>query len=169
MASEVSDLIGCFNSVMRELSPPRNSWQESPFVSILERSPATKGALGRRLVVDFFGSKGVSLEPAGRFTFATRNGCRCVVKLSLLWENGMYRFEQIRDREYERVVCLGLSPRTAHCWIVPKGIVLRNGTPQHGRETWWFACDPAAPPRWLTPYGGTLSSALGVLREAAHG
>ena len=42
------------------------------------------------------------------------------IKFSTLWKSGVYKFQQIRDQEYDAMVLLGISPFSAACWIVPK-------------------------------------------------
>ena len=42
----------------------------------------------------------------------------------MLWQTGTYKFQQIRNQNYRFVVCLGISPHDAHCWIIPKNVLM---------------------------------------------
>ena len=96
-------------------------------------------------------------------------GRRVEIKSSTLWETGIYKFQQIRDQDYEFVICLGSSPFAVHCWVIPKDIIMENTTGQHGgktaKDTGWLSFRPESPPEWLAPYGGSLSAALVLLRQ----
>ncbi len=125
---------------------------------------ATRGRLVR--------AKGLGVVPTGD-SQADRviNGKRTEIKFSTLWTGGDYVFQQIRDQNYDQLVLLGLSPFTVKCWVVPKAIVMgtvRDGLRgQHGggaaTETAWLRFRAAAPPAWLSAYGGTLVQALDLL------
>ena len=101
------------------------------------------------------------------------SGRRFEIKGSTLWEAGMYKFQQVRRQNYDALICLGLSPFDAHCWIISKAEVLvrwdtREIQPQHGgssgRDTAWLDINPNAPPEWLVGLGGSLSEAKRILR-----
>lgn len=71
---------------------------------------------------------------------ADRNiaGTRAEIKFSTLWKSGVYKFQQLRDQNYQVAVCLGIGPFDAHCWAIPKTFIMQNWgkaeglTPQHG-------------------------------------
>lgn len=101
-------------------------------------------------------------------------GVRVEVKSSTLWKNGRYKFQQLRDQDYEIAVCLGLSPSTAHCWALPKDVLLQNWVAgssgigsQHGgsagTDTAWINLKPPQPPPWMQPYGGSLKEGMATL------
>lgn len=85
---------------------------------------------------------------------------------------GFYKFQQIRDQNYDMIVCLGVSPFDAHCWAMTKDEVMgRCGRPdgeglphqhggQAGTDTCWLTVDPAAAHAWLKPHGGSLGDGL---------
>ena len=89
------------------------------------------------------------------------------IKLSTLWQEGIYCFEQIRDQDYEILVCLGLSPHNAHAWIANKSeIVWGDMKKQHGRDTWWTQFEPPhCPHGWMHPTNGDLSRFIEILPE----
>ena len=35
-----------------------------------------------------------------------------------------YKFQQLRDQNYEFAICLGISPFSAHCWVLPKAEIM---------------------------------------------
>jgi hypothetical protein len=65
-------------------------------------------------------------------------GKRVEVKFSTLWKNPPYKFQQLRDQNYDLAICLGVSPFNAHCWAISKATILHewkttgNVVPQHG-------------------------------------
>jgi len=100
------------------------------------------------------------------------NGHRAEIKFSTLGESGIFKFQQLRDQNYEFAICLGLCPFDARCWVIPKKELLRHvigHTGQHGgasgTDTAWMSFGPDEPYDWLTPYGGKLRDALRVLAE----
>ena len=98
------------------------------------------------------------------------NRRRIAIKFSMIWEEGVYTFQQIRDQRYDLLICLGVSPFDAHSWVFSKEFLLENRgnlegfTFQHrgrdGIDTAWIHVDPAAPQDWLAEHGGTLPEAL---------
>ncbi len=97
-------------------------------------------------------------------------GKRVEIKLSTLWANGRYTFQQIRDQNYDYLLCLGISPFEVHAWIMRKEDIPFN-TLQHqhggsrGRDTWWLSINPKLVEPWLEPFGGTLKKVLVVLKR----
>lgn len=88
------------------------------------------------------------------------------VKYSSLWtDNQQYRFQQIRDQDYDYCFCLGVSPFDVHAWFIPKDELMVDRPPapgpqhggQAGRDTKWLAFPADDPPTWLATYGGTLA------------
>jgi hypothetical protein len=86
----------------------------------------------------------------------------------MLWEKGMYKFQQIRDQNYDYLICLGISPFDAHCWIFEKKYAIRNATPQHKSATgvdYWIAVYPNKVNDWAEKCGGTLDQAYQILKN----
>ena len=105
------------------------------------------------------------------------SGVRVEVKYSSLWtDNGIYKFQQIRDQDYEYCFCLGVSPFDAHAWFIPKSELMGDKppslVPQHGgkagRDTKWLSFPAASPPHWPASFGGTLSEVYGLILEATR-
>ena len=89
------------------------------------------------------------------------------VKLSTLWNNGEYRFQQIRNQDYDQVLCLGISPDDIHVWLIPKDVAIANLPGQHtgsgAHETYWLHTSPRGSFRWLDDYGNQLSDVARLL------
>jgi hypothetical protein len=90
------------------------------------------------------------------------------VKLSLVWDDGRFVFQQIKDQNYDVVALLGLEPKSARLWIVPKAVLWKHADWQHtgkaGHDTKWFHFQTTKPPTWLQEYGGTSAKATKALK-----
>jgi hypothetical protein len=148
------------------------AWVDSPFEWILHLPAGSKGKLGKHLVYQWCALKGLAVDRCSDSEADMLvNGHRVEVKFSTLWKAGIYKFQQIRDQNYEYSVCLGISPFDAHCWVVSKVILKKYVIGQMGQhtgsgslETAWISVIPQNPPEWLAPYGGTLEKAFSVLK-----
>lgn len=168
------DLLGYAASYIRpEFEKKSSAWEGSPFEWVLRLPSGSKGKLGKRLVYQWCALKGLSIDssPDSQADMMI-NGHRVEVKFSTLWEANIYKFQQIRDQNYEYAVCLGISPFEAHCWVISKKILKRHvighmgqHTGSAGQDTAWFAVSPQSPPDWLLPFGGTLDQAYKVLKS----
>lgn len=148
-------------------------WAGSPFAWIRARPSRQVGKIGEQLVAGWCAAKGLDVTASGD-PEADRviGGRRVEIKFSTLWATGVYKFQQIRDQNYEFAICLGISPFDAHCWVIPKILLRRyviHHTPQHrgrrGVDTFWLSVDVANPPEWLAPCGGTLAKAYEIMRK----
>ncbi len=156
--------------------PLNEEWGGSPFSWITLRPSRQRGKIGEMLVAGWLAAKNMSVAPSPD-SQADRivNGRRVEVKLSTRWKNGQYKFQQIRDQRYEFIVCLGICPYDAHCWVVPKDEIMRRWKSgdgvhsQHGGQagvdTAWLSFAVEHPPAWLREYGGSLSDAFQVLKQ----
>ncbi len=99
------------------------------------------------------------------------------IKTSTIWQGEKkrhYKFQQIRKNNYEILICFGLSPYEAHCWVIKKDCIIDDDKEwiddrtigQHGKNSRWLIIDPDAVADWLQPLGGDLHEALAVLKEA---
>ena len=162
--------------IKAEFKKVDSPWADSPFEWVLTLPSASKGKLGKRLVYQWCALKGLSIDSStDSQADMLVNGHRVEIKFSTLWESGIYKFQQLRDQNYEYAVCLGISPFEAHCWVVSKPILrkfvighLGQHTGSQGQETAWFAVDPKTPPNWILPCGGTLEEAYKVLKSLSH-
>ena len=146
-------------------------WQGSPFAWIRTRPSRQRGAIGENLVSGWLASRkfNVARSPDSNADRVIETQ-RVEIKFSTLWETGFYKFQQIRDQKYDMLICLGISPFDAHCWVLKKSEVLHhwkqtNEIPaQHGgaagKDTAWLTINPRSPQDWLSQYGGSLRQGL---------
>jgi len=144
-------------------------WAGSPFEWMVPKiSSRQRGKIGEQLIKSWLENHGLKVEPS-KDTQADLlvAGHRCEVKFSTLWEKGIYKFQQIRKQNYDFLICLGISPFDAHCWVIPKAVAWNHATSQHtgksGKETRWLSINPAKPDDWLKEYGGSLRDAYNSL------
>ena len=172
-SSDFELLANSANYIKKDLEKEYAVWKDSPFEWVLRLPAGTKGKLGKQLINQWCALKGLAIDksPDSEADMLI-NGHRVEVKFSTLWENGFYKFQQIRDQNYEYSVCLGISPFDAHCWVISKKVLkkivighLGQHTGSRGQETAWFSVYPLNPPEWIIPYGGTLENAFGVLKS----
>lgn len=173
---EVIILAGISQALKAEYQSENREWEGSPFAWIKTRPSRQVGAIGERLVAGWLAARGFNVARVGD-SDADRviEGKRVEIKFSTLWENGGYKFQQLRDQRYDLVICLGVSPFDAHCWIIPKADIIRlwkvehKITSQHGgqdgADTAWIDVRLENPPDWLKSYGGSLSDAISRLSE----
>ena len=162
----------------------KQEWKDSSFGWMISRvSSRQKGAIGEELVSKWLTSHDFDVKRSPD-SQADRviEGKRVEIKFSMLWENGGYPFQQIRDQNYELMICFGISPSSAHCWVIPKADIFRlikeekirrqySGRQYsgYGGKEWtgtaWFSVPVNSVPEWLKPYGGSLSEALPILQK----
>ncbi len=179
MDEETQILLGIAETLKGEYvgNDDESEWKDSPFLWVKDISaPRRKGALGERLVAGWCAAKGMNVcrSPDSEADRVIENQ-RVEIKFSLKWENGSYTFQQIRDQNYDHLVCLGISPFMAHCWVISKQAVLQEWgdpggyiTSQHtggsGTDTAWFTVNPQAPPPNLNVCGGSLAAAFSIIQ-----
>lgn len=152
------------------------AWNDSPFEWILHLPTGSKGKLGKQLIYQWCALKGLAVDRCSDSEADMLiNGHRVEVKFSTLWKSGIYKFQQIRDQNYEYSVCLGISPFEAHCWVFSKAILkqyvighLGQHTGNIGRETAWVTVVPKNPPEWMKQCGGNLDDAFLVLKSLSR-
>lgn len=148
-------------------------WEKSPFGWLKTRPSRQVGTIGERLVAGWLASHEFNvLRSPDSDADRVIESLRTEIKFSTLWRGGFYKFQQIRDQNYDMLVCLGVSPFNAHCWAMTKEEVMdRWGCPdgeglphQHGgragTDTCWLTVDPKSPYAWLNPHGGSLADGL---------
>jgi len=179
-SADVRLLAGIAATLQPDYAETGISWEGSPFAWIKPRPSRQRGAIGEKLVSGFFAAKGFDVirSPDSEADRIIEN-IRTEIKFSMLWENGSYKFQQLRDQNYMAVICLGISPFDAHCWAIPKSIIqegigqFSGLSPQHGgqqgRDTAWLKINPLDIQDWLSPYGATLQKAVKSFRRIATG
>lgn len=109
------------NYIKKDIEDDYGTWVGSPFDWVLKLPPGSKSKLGKQLVYQWIALKGLSIDRClDSEADMIINGHRVEVKFSTLWKAGFYKFQQIRDQNYEYLVCLGVSPFDAHCWVISK-------------------------------------------------
>lgn len=177
--SEVQILAGISSTLRADYDEEDLHWEGSPFAWIKTRPSRQRGAIGELLVSGWCAAKNLNVarSPDSECDRLIE-GKRTEIKFSTLWKSGVYKFQQVRDQNYEMVICLGVSPFDAHCWALPKAEVLRAWRArepgigsQHGgrrgRDTGWINVNPREIPAWLSGWGGTLRAGYEVLRRLA--
>ncbi len=169
-------LASAANFIKQEFEKEQSDWVGSPFEWVLNLPSGSKGKLGKRLVYQWCALKGLSIDSSpDSAADMLVNKHRVEIKFSTLWKAGIYKFQQLRDQNYEYSVLLGVSPFEAHCWVVSKVILKKyvighmgQHTGSTGQETAWLTVNPKTPPPWLSECGGTLDEAYLVLRSLSH-
>ena len=164
------------NFIKREFEGNQLDWSGSPFEWVLSLPSGSKGKLGKRLVYQWCALNGLSIEgsPDSDADMLV-NKHRVEIKFSTLWKARIYKFQQLRDQNYEYSILLGVSPFEAHCWVVSKKILKKyvighmgQHTGSAGQETAWITVNPQSPPDWLLDCGGTLDQAYLVLKSLSN-
>lgn len=153
------------------------SWAGSPFAWIRARPSRQRGKIGEQLVAGWFAAKGLDVVGSKSSQYDRLiHSYRIEVKFSTLWGSGQYAFQQIRNQDYQYAICLGVSPFSAHCWVVSKELLLKHVIGQRGQhtgrggaDTAWLHVKPGEPEDWLRPTGGQLGAAFLLLSRLAHG
>jgi site-specific DNA-methyltransferase (adenine-specific) len=166
LAASANALRGALQS---DLEEQMEFWKNSPFEWIIHLSAAKKGKLARELITRWCGRNKIIIErDKSQNSYLIINGKKAAIKMSTRWTDGKYKFQQIRDGQYDYVVCLGISPFEAHCWVFEKKYAIKNATPQHRGATgaeYWIAIDPNSQDDWTMGFGGSLDQATQVLKN----
>ncbi|HRQ73700.1 MAG TPA: hypothetical protein PLU35_11790 [Phycisphaerales bacterium] len=172
---DVAMLAALSGTLAADYATPDDPWAGSPFAWIKQQQSRRRGKIGEQLLSGFLAAKGLDVarspdQEADRLV----NGLRVEVKFSTLWESGIYKFQQIRDQNYAMLVCLGVSPFNAHCWVIPKPLLkqhvigrLGQHTGRRGTDTAWMSFAPGQPYPWMKPCGGRLRDAVAILRRCS--
>ena len=156
----------------------RSMWQGSPFYWIKGRPSRQIGAIGEVLVERWAQSHGFDVKkPRSSDHDRQINGLKVEIKFSTLWtDNEIFKFQQLRDQDYEYCFLLGISPFDVQAWFVPKSALAQDRppelVPQHGgsrgQDTKWLSFQAASPPAWLSPFGGRLTQLADLIEQASQ-
>ena len=172
-SSEFELLATAANFIREDIEKSKENWNNSPFSWIITLPPGTKGKLGTLLIRQWLILKELSIgkSPDSEADLLI-NGHRVEVKFSTLWDEGIYKFQQIRDQNYEYIICLGISPQNAHCWVIDKDTLhkkvighMGQHTGKSAKDTAWLSVNPETPHEWLAQFGGSLSDAFEIIRK----
>jgi len=177
--SEVSYLAALASSLKADFVGEKEIelWQNSPFYWIKSRPSRQIGAIGEALVAGWSASKGFDVtKPESADHDRKIAGLKVEVKFSTLWTNNrIFKFQQLRNQDYEYAFLLGISPFDAQAWFVPKAELSFNRppelVPQHGgaagKDTRWLSFPADSPPNWLEQFGGRLSAVNKLIAMAS--
>lgn len=169
MEPEYLMLASTASYLQKDLEAMSDLWKNSPFEWTLQLPPRSKGKMARRLLLNLCASKGLlpdKLTNSGETLIF--NGIRYAVKFSLLWKNGLYKFQQIKKQGPENIICLGISPFEAHCWVFGRDYAISYGNIQHkgaNDAEYWLSINPKAIPEWAVNHGGSLNQAFEILKS----
>lgn len=165
------------NLADRYVASEDDPWIGSPFEWILRVPSRTKGAIGELLVSEWASAKGLHVKRSPS-SEADRiiNGHRIEIKMSTLWKSGGFKFQQIREQNYDFCLCLGISPFEVNAWLLPKDVLreyvighMGQHTGAAGSDTAWLGFNADSPYNWMAPYGDRLRDVDYLLRQAGGG
>ncbi|MHB8193418.1 MAG: DNA-methyltransferase [Bellilinea sp.] len=141
-------------------------WDASPFSWVTQLPAAKKGKLGRTLIASWCAAKGLIVDyPKDKKASLIINGCRVATKFSTLWSEGEYKFQQIRNDGYDYLICLGISPLEAHCWVFKLEDIIDKIKPQHKGADFMLSLNPEKLPSWAKNGGGSLETAFAIIKN----
>jgi hypothetical protein len=170
---EFERLAACAVRVSAEYTAGPDPWKGSPFAWMRGLQASPRGKAGKQLVECLLKHKGYRTSGPNSSDYDLRvNDSRVEIKTSTLWESGVYKFQQVRDQDYDVLLGLGLSPFDAHVWVWTKAELLEHvigRLVQHGgrrgKDTAWISIDPARPAAWMSRSGGSLDAGLARFGE----
>jgi site-specific DNA-methyltransferase (adenine-specific) len=155
--------------LQKDLEEMSNLWKDSPFEWVLQLPPRSKGKLARSLIIPWLAIKGVLVERTSDSSETLiYNGIHYSIKFSMLWKNGIYQFQQIKSQGPECVICFGISPFEAHCWVFDRDYAIKHGNQQHkgaNDAEYWLSINPKDIPDWAKEHGGKLDDALRIIKS----
>lgn len=166
-SSDFQKLVSAASHLQKQLEEKSDFWKDSPLEWIQQSPARKKGKLARELIISWLLDEKIESTKGGDTSETiVIDKKRFAIKFSTLWTTQIYKFQQIRNSGYEYLICLGISPYDAHCWVIPKNIAIKNGQLQHkGGSEYWISVDPREIPDWMTKYGGSLSFAKTVIES----
>lgn len=153
--------------------PATKEWEDSSFNWLRGLPPASKGAIGRDIGSGLLYAYGFT--PGAKKYELRVNGQGVLVRVATKWKGNSVKFQNIRDIEFDHVLCVGLYPKKAYAWLVPKEQIWlkksirkdRPGIkPQHKGADAWITVDPTNVPAWLQPFGGTIEDMIKIAKTS---
>lgn len=165
------EMLAATASYYRDTLQKQNDlWKNSPFEWILQLAARQKSKLGKQLMASWCAGKGLSVHTDNDISGVglVIEDKKVAIKFSTLWKSGRYAFQQIRIEGYDLLLCFGISPHAAHCWVFKREYILKHAHEQHkvGKDAeYWIKFNPLNPPDWAKGYGGSLDQAYSVLTK----
>ena len=92
------------------------------------------------------------------------NGHAIAIRFSTLASNGLYIFQQIQEEGYDYLLCFGISPNEAHCWVFDREHALKNAIPQQSTE-YRLDIDLKRLPDWIKGVWWKFGRSLSVPKD----
>ena len=157
------------SNIQEEIEEKYDTWKNSPFEWISQLPARTKGKVARELLTKWFEDKNLVVNKIKDSSETIEiNNKEYAIKFSTLWSSGIYKFQQIKNDGPNNVICFGLSPFKAHCWVVNRDLAIDNGKQQHrgtGNSEYWISVNPLDIPDWISTFGGSLEQATKVIKS----
>lgn len=178
MSGDFDQIVDIVSAMHSDYRKEQSMWAGSPFEWLQGLSSAKKGSKGEEIVREWALEQGFQVgNRVNSEHDCIINGHRIEVKYSNLWSGGFYKFQQIRNQQYDYCFCLGISPHAVHAWLIPKAALFRGNKAglqhQHGgsggQDTSWLTIFPDDPPQWLHAYGSTFTKVRDLLTQAGQG
>ncbi len=160
--------------VMQRKYESDNQYRNSRYNWMRNCPSGRKGKIAEDLILEWCTAKKLRSERGDKKNYDLLiENKRVEVKLSFLWETGIFKFQQIRNKQsYQYCLCLGISPDEINAWLIPKNELRRDRPglqPQHGGkkgvDTKWLSFSPEHPPKWIKKYGDDLSAVQRLLKK----
>lgn len=151
-------------SIRNDIEELSEFWEESQLSWVIQLAAAKKGKLGRKLIASWLAAMGVTIDHTkdNKAGFIYK-GFRIATKFSTLWSEGSYKFQQIRKEGYDYLICLGISPHGAHCWVFTREFIIDKTKPQHKGADYMLTINPDTTPNWAKVGGGSLDGVYKIL------
>lgn len=172
---EFRAIVGINQKLKVDYRPKHAPWKASQFAWIRMCSSRTRGGIGEKMIASWLKQHGFDIQSApDREADWLVQGKRVEVKFSTLWEDGAYRFQQIRDQNYDFMIMLGISPVAAHIWVIPKddlmkfwdgGVLRGQHTGNDASETAWIRLFPDNDNPHFASWGNGLDKALVLISK----
>jgi len=153
--------------------PESAAWADSPFNWIRSLPPNNKWSIARIAICGLFQRYGIT---ASTYRYQIRvNGNGLLQRIALMWETSEIKYQNIRDINFDFVICLALYPHSAYGWLIPKCEIWADGvirtdnlgiTSQHKGADAWVHINPENPQPWLRKYGGTIDEMIKVAQHS---
>ena len=167
-SSEFLMLAATASYLQKDLEEMSDLWKDSPFEWVIQLPPRSKSKLARSLILSWLASKNILVERSKTTNeILIINSMSFAVKFSMLWRSGVYQFQQIKEDGPEYILCFGISPNEAHCWIFTSNYAIEHGNIQHkgakGAE-YWLEINTKDIPKWTEGHGGSLEDAYHIIK-----
>ena len=140
------------SNTLNELTHDKTAewWDGSLFESFrMITNPRTKGKIGEKLVSDVMEQLGSKIERSKDSNFdRIIDGHRTEIKVSTAWEctQNKFRWSQIRDQPYDRIIFAGVNPNEVKLsWATKQDLIDNVFNEKHiqhsGLDIWWVSTD----------------------------